>query len=143
MVLASAVPTTVPASSGAFREVHRVGAVLRGQECHAPRPPRRLVLVPQSVNATPQSIQDRQWERDAGVESHNRFSPLQDTVIDALEADLIPVPASVLSPVPQSERCLLSGKEVQSSCAGGVDGDTPSSSDVVGDIRRVPLSGFA
>ena len=32
-------------------------------------------------------------------ESHNRFSPL----IDALEADLIPVPGSVLSLVPQSE----------------------------------------
>ena len=25
----------------------------------------------------------------------------------------------------------------------GVDGDTPSASDVVGDIRHVPLSGFA
>ena len=48
-------------------------------------------------------FRDRQWERDAGAESHNRFSPLQDTVIDAQEADLIPVPGSVLSPVPQSE----------------------------------------
>ena len=67
-VLASVVPTTVPASSGSFRE-HRVRAVQRGQESHAPRPSRRLVLVPQS-----------EWERDAGAESHNRFSPLQDTV---------------------------------------------------------------
>ena len=75
----------------------------RGQECHAPRPSRRLVLVPQSADATPQSIQDRQWERDAGAESHNRFSPLQDTEIDAQEADLIPVPGSVVFPVPQSE----------------------------------------
>ena len=101
-VRASVVPTTVPASSVGFREVHGVGALQRGQECHTPRPSRRLVLVPQSV-ATPQSIQDRQWERDAGAESHNRFSPLQDTEIDAQEADLIPVPGSVLSPVPQSE----------------------------------------
>ena len=43
----------------------------------SPRPSRRLVLVPQSVDGTPQSIQDREW--DAGVETHNRFSPLQDT----------------------------------------------------------------
>ena len=56
-VLASVVPTTVPTSSRAFRVVHQVGAVQRGRECHAPR---RLVLVPQSLNATRQSIQDRQ-----------------------------------------------------------------------------------
>ena len=31
----------------------------------------------------PQSIQDRDWERDAGAEPRNRFSPLRDTVIDA------------------------------------------------------------
>ena len=30
---------------------------------------------------------DRKWERDAGAVLHNMFSPLQDTMIDALEAD--------------------------------------------------------
>ena len=47
-VLASVVPTTVPASSGAFREVHRVGAV-------PPQFGRRVVLVPGSPDATPHS----------------------------------------------------------------------------------------
>ena len=51
----------------------------RGQ-CVASRPSRRLVLVPQSVDATPQSIQDREW--DARVETYNRFSPLQDTQLE-------------------------------------------------------------
>ena len=51
----------------------------RGQ-CVASRPSRRLVLVPQSVAATPQSIQDREW--DARVETYNRFSPLQDTQLE-------------------------------------------------------------
>ena len=35
----------------------------------APRPSRRLVLVPESVNATPQSIQDRDWDRGASESS--------------------------------------------------------------------------
>ena len=53
----------------------------RGQ-CVAPRPSRRLVLVPQSVDGTPQSIQDREW--DAGVETHNRFSPVQDAQVEGM-----------------------------------------------------------
>ena len=40
------------------------------------------MLVPQSVEGTPQSIQDREW--DAGVETHNRFSPLQDTQVEGM-----------------------------------------------------------
>ena len=36
----------------------------------------------QSVDATPQSIQDREW--DEGVETRNRFSPLQDTLLEGM-----------------------------------------------------------
>ena len=52
------------------------------RQCVASRPSRRLVLVPRPAGATPQSIQDREW--DAGVETHNRFSPLQDTQLEGM-----------------------------------------------------------
>ena len=48
------------------------------------RPSRRLVLVPESVDATPQSIQDREWtaEHATGPDS------VPETILDALEEDL-------------------------------------------------------
>ena len=55
----------------------------RDQECHAPaRPSRRLVFVPQFADATPQSIQDSEWEREAGVQTHSGFFPLQDKQLE-------------------------------------------------------------
>ena len=71
-VLASVVPTTVPASPGAFREVHRVAAV-------PPRFGRRVVLVPGSPDATPHS---------QGAPSslmRNRFAVLADETAFAAE----------------------------------------------------------
>ena len=48
------------------------------------RPSRRLVLVPESADATPQSIQDREWtaEHATGPDS------VPETILDALEEDL-------------------------------------------------------
>ena len=49
------------------------------------RPSRRLVLVPASVDATPQSIQDREW-----IAEHATGPDSPETILDALEEDLEP-----------------------------------------------------
>ena len=48
------------------------------------RPSRRLVLVPGSVDATPQSIQDRGWTAEHAMGSDS----VPGTILDALEEDL-------------------------------------------------------
>ena len=48
------------------------------------RPSRRLVLVPGSVDATPQSIQDREWTEEHVVGSDS----VPETILDTLEEDL-------------------------------------------------------
>ena len=48
------------------------------------RPSRSLVLVTESVDATPQSIQDREWT----AEHATRPDSVPETILDALEEDL-------------------------------------------------------
>ena len=63
------------------------------------RPSRRLVLVPESVDASPQSIQDREWDR-GGVETPNTQATTvhvpPESVAEGSEWDLSGTPVGVL-----------------------------------------------